>query len=160
MIYDTNKNILLNSTPKSINLNGTIITGPITDIDLLAEAGYYTVRSDEPKQQENSIEDISQRKVFLNKPYVDITRVWIDIVPEVISARQIRLWLIDNNIELDSIEAVIEGIEDKNLRERTFIEWEYSPYIRRNHPLLEILGEALGLNAKQVDDAFIQANNL
>jgi hypothetical protein len=164
MIYDSKKNILLNNPPNSLVLdNGVLITGPINDIDLLADAGYYTVRNDEPTQPENTFEDVSQRNVVLDKPYVDVTRVWVEIdptVPETISARQIRLWLIDNNISLTSVETAINGIVDEKLREKTLVEWEYAPYIERNHPLIEALAASLGLTSEQVDQGFIQASVL
>jgi hypothetical protein len=164
MIYDTNKNTFLNEPPKSVVLsNGVLVSGPINDIDLLADAGYYTVRNDEPNQPENTFEDVSQRNVVLDKPYVDVFRVWVEItpaVPETISARQIRLWLIDNNISLTSVETAINGIVDEKLREKTLVEWEYAPYIERNHPLLNTLGEVLGLSSEQIDTAFVAASQL
>jgi hypothetical protein len=164
MIYDINKNVFLNNAPNNIVLNnGVLVTGPINDINLLAEAGYYTVRNDEPVQPENTFEDVSQRTVVLDKPYVDVTRVWVEItptVPENVSARQIRLWLIDNNISLTSVETAINGIVDEKLREKTLVEWEYAPYIERNHPLIEALASSLGLTSEQIDQGFIQASVL
>jgi hypothetical protein len=162
MFYKDN-NILLNG-PSSVTLsNGTLVTGPITDINILADAGYLTVRNDEPTQPENTMEDLSQRVVNVDGNYVDITRVWVVIpvsVPETISARQIRLWLIGNNISLASVEAVINSIEDVQLRERTLVEWEYAPYIERNHPLLEALASSLGLTNEQIDQGFIDGSQL
>jgi hypothetical protein len=164
MYYNTNSETLVNSYPKTLTLsNGTIITGDNFDSNILTNAGYLTVRSDTPTQPENSIEDISQRVVNVDENYVDITRVWVVIptsVPETISARQIRLWLIDNNISLASVEAVINSIEDVQLRERTLVEWEYAPYIERSHPLLEALASNLGLTNEQIDQGFIAASQL
>lgn len=162
MFYKDN-NLLLNA-PSSVTLsNGTLVTGPITDINILADAGYLTVRTDEPTRPENTIEDVSQRIVSVDGNYVDITRVWVVVpvsVPETISARQIRLWLIDNNISLASVKAVINSIEDVQLRERTLVEWEYAPYIERNHPLLEALASNLGLTNQQIDQGFIDGSQL
>jgi hypothetical protein len=164
MIYDINKSVFLNSAPNNIVLNnGVLITGPISDINVLADAGYYTVRNDEPVQPENTFEDVSQRNVVLDKPYVDVSRVWVEIeptVPENVSARQIRLWLIDNNISLTSVENAINGIVDEKLREKTLVEWEYAPYIERNHPLIEALANSLGLTSEQIDQGFIEASIL
>lgn len=162
MFYKDNN--LLFSAPSSVTLsNGTLVTGPITDINILADAGYLTVRSDTPPSPENSIEDESQRIVNIDGNYVDVIRTWIPlpiIVPETISARQIRLWLIGNNISLASVEAVINSIEDVQLRERTLVEWEYAPYIERNHPLLEALASNLGLTNQQIDQGFIDGSQL
>jgi hypothetical protein len=162
MFYKDN-NILLN-VPSSVTLsNGTLVTGPITDINILADAGYLTVRTDEPTQPENTMEDVSQRVVNVDGNYVDITRVWVVVpvsVPETISARQIRLWLIENNISLTSVETTINGIVDEKLREKTLVEWEYAPYIERSHPLLEALASNLGLTNEQIDQGFIDGSQL
>ena len=164
MYYDINNQILINTLPNSITLsNGTVITGPINDAIILADAGYLTVRSDSPEQPENTTEDASQRVVNIDGNVVDIIRTWIPIVvptPETISARQIRLWLIENNISLSSVETAINGIVDEKLREKTLVEWEYAPYIERNHHLLETLASVLGLTNAQIDAGFIQASQL
>jgi len=164
MYYNTNNQTLTSSIPNIIKLsNGTIISGPMNDPAVLADAGYLTVRSDTPDQPENTIEDVSQRVVNIDGNFVDIVRTWIPITivsPETISARQIRLWLIDNNISLSSVENAINGIVDEKLREKTLVEWEYAPYVERNHPLLNTLGEVLGLSSEQIDAAFLAASQL
>lgn len=81
-------------------------------------------------------------------------------VPESISARQIRLWLINNGIQLIQVEQAIDNIEDQLIRETTKIEWEYAPYVERSHPWVEQLGSILGLNPSQIDSAFIEASKL
>jgi hypothetical protein len=164
MYYNIHNQQVINSPPSSITLqNGTVITGDNLDISILAEGGYYTVRSDSPPQPDNTVENISQRVVDLDKPYVDIIRTWITapiIVPENISARQVRLWLIDNNIDLNNVVNIINTIEDPILRQKTQVEWEYAPYIERYHPLIDTLGAALGLTSEQIDQGFIIASQL
>jgi hypothetical protein len=78
-------------------------------------------------------------------------------VPESVSARQIRLWLINNGIQLTQVENAINSIEDPITRETIKVEWEYAPYVERNHPMLAPLAQALGLTENQVDTAFIEA---
>jgi hypothetical protein len=154
MYYNINNQQLVDSLPTSITLdNGTIITGENLDNSILAEGGYYFVRSDNPPQPENTVEDVSQRVVNINKP-IPI------VVPESISARQVRLWLIDNDISLTSVEAAIDTIVNEKLREKTRVEWEYAPYIERNHPLIESLGQYLGLSPEQIDQGFVIASQL
>jgi hypothetical protein len=164
MYYNTNNQTITNNIPKSIRLsNGTLITGNINDPTILADAGYLTVRSDTPDQPENTIEDVSSRVVNVDGNFVDIVRTWMPtpvIAPQTISARQIRLWLIDNNISLTSVENAINGIVDEKLREKTLVEWEFAPYVERGHPLLDTLGEALGLTSEQIDAAFMAASQL
>lgn len=78
--------------------------------------------------------------------------------PQTITATQVRLWLIDNNINLDDIVIAINSIQDPLLKQKTLIQWEYAPYIERNHPLIETIGSMLGLNSEQIDNAFLQAS--
>jgi hypothetical protein len=80
------------------------------------------------------------------------------VVPATISARQIRLWLINNGYSLANVEAAINSISDQAIRDSTLVEWEYAPYIERSHPMLIPLASALGLTEQQVDQAFIEAN--
>jgi hypothetical protein len=77
-------------------------------------------------------------------------------IPESISARQIRLWLINNGVQLAQVESAIDTIEDLILRETTKVEWEYAPYIERNHPMLVPLAQILGLSSSDIDRAFIE----
>lgn len=164
MYYNINNQTLVNDYPKRLVLsNGTVITGENFEINILSNAGYLTVRNDTPAQPENSMEDVSQRVVNIDGDYVDVIRTWIPlpvIVPETISARQVRLWLIDNDISLTSVEAAIDTIINEKLREKTRVEWEYAPYIERNHPLIESLSQYLGLTSEQIDQGFIQASQL
>ena len=81
-------------------------------------------------------------------------------VPESVSARQVRLWLINNGIQLSQVEDAINNIEDPITRETVKVEWEYAPYVERNHPMLVPLAQALGLTEQQINIAFIQANNI
>lgn len=84
----------------------------------------------------------------------------VPVVPDNISARQIRLWLVSHNISLSTIENTINSIEDATQREVVKIEWEYAPYVERNHPWLVILATQLNLTPEQVDSAFIEASQL
>jgi hypothetical protein len=78
-------------------------------------------------------------------------------VPQSISARQIRLWLISNGISLSQIDTLINNIQDQTQREYTKVEWEYAPYVERNHPMVAIFASALNLSSEDVDNAFIEA---
>lgn len=164
MYYNIHNQQIVNSHPSTLTLsNGTVITGESFDVVVLADAGYYTVRNDTPQQPENTTEDVGARVVNLDKPYADIVRTWIPIpiaVPATISARQVRLWLLNNNISLNQVDAAINTINDELLREKTRVEWEYAPYIERNHPLINSLAQHLGLTSEQIDQGFIDASQL
>ena len=81
-------------------------------------------------------------------------------VPANVSARQIRLWLINHGISLTQIENAIQQIQDDLVRQTVQIEWEYAPYIERNHPWLIPLAQSLGLDEEQVDQAFREASQI
>jgi hypothetical protein len=78
-------------------------------------------------------------------------------VPESVSARQIRLWLVRNGVPLTSVDAAIDSIPDQLQRDSVRVEWDYAPYVERSHPMLVPLAAALGLTEQQVDQAFTEA---
>lgn len=82
----------------------------------------------------------------------------LSAAPKSISARQIRLWLIQHNFQLSQVETAIGSIEDTLVRETVRVEWEYAPYIERSHPWLVPLAQSLGLSEEQVDQAFREAS--
>lgn len=137
----------------------------IADFETKKACGILPVKNDSPTQPENSYEDMSQRNIIVEEDGVVVTRVWIStppnsFVPLSISARQVRLWLIDNDISLTSVEAAIDTIVNEKLREKTRVEWEFAPYIERSHPLIETIGEFLGLTSEQIDQGFLVASQL
>ena len=80
------------------------------------------------------------------------------VVPgERISARQARLWLIHNGVDLNMINSVIDSIEDPVLRESIRTEWEYATYVERSYPWLVQLCGVLGLSEEDLDRAFQEA---
>ena len=81
-------------------------------------------------------------------------------VPDTVSARQIRLWLLQNGISLQMVTDAILAIADPVLRDSVSIEWEYAPYIERNHPMLVPLAQSLGLTEADIDRAFTEAYTL
>lgn len=81
-------------------------------------------------------------------------------VPQTITATQIRLWLFRRGIGLANVQAAIDSIQDPQTRGETQIQWEYAPYVERSHPLINALGESLGLTGSQIDEAFIEASRL
>lgn len=78
-------------------------------------------------------------------------------IPQSVTARQIRLWLVSHGVSLAAVDAAIDAITDATQREMVRVEWEYAPYVERSHPMLVPLASALGLTAAQVDAAFGEA---
>jgi hypothetical protein len=81
-------------------------------------------------------------------------------VPESVSARQIRLWLVRQGISLAAVDAAIDAIPEQLQRDSVRVEWDYAPYVERSHPMLVPLAAALGLSEMQVDQAFIEASGI
>ncbi|NDE17398.1 hypothetical protein EBZ80_20950, partial [bacterium] len=71
-------------------------------------------------------------------------------------ATQIRLWLLGRGISL----AVVDAAVANSGNEAAMIQWEYSPYIERSHPLVEAIAASLGMAPVDVDAAFIEASSL
>ena len=165
MFYNINTQELVASCPLDGYLpDGSLVQGlNIVDTATQKLCGILPVISDIPTQPENTIEDISQRDISILEDGVYVTRSWIPsplIVPPTISARQVRLWLLDNGVSLAQVEAAIDTISEPLLRDKTRVEWEYAPYIERSHPLIESLSQLLGLSPTQVDYGFVVASQL
>jgi len=82
------------------------------------------------------------------------------VIPESVTARQIRLWLVQHGYSLATVEAAIEAIPDPLQRDIVRIEWEYAPYVERSHPMVMPIAAGLGMTAEDVDQAFIEGNQL
>lgn len=81
-------------------------------------------------------------------------------VPEQVTARQARLWLIRHGITLAQVDAVIAAIPDAMTRQTVQIDWEYATEVRRASPFVEQLGQALGLDDAALDVAFREAASI
>lgn len=165
MFYNTRTHELINTLPPNGYFeNGTLVQGlDLADFETQKLCGILPVKSDSPIQPENTVEDVSQRVVTVEDDGAVITRVWttpLPIVPPSVSPRQIRLWLVINNISLTYIDSAIDNIQDPLLKEKTKIEWEFSPYVERHHPMISTIGNAVGLSDTQIDQAFIEASVL
>jgi hypothetical protein len=73
------------------------------------------------------------------------------VVPKSITPRQCRLILLQQDL-LASVEAMIAQQD-----EATRITWEFASEFKRDDPLLNQLGVALGLTQQQIDEFFIAA---
>jgi len=81
------------------------------------------------------------------------------VVPDTITAAQIRKWLRRHDITvqqvLDAIAALPPGV-----REDTLDEWEYEPTISRASSMLAQLAASFGMDSAAIDAAFIEASTL
>lgn len=65
-----------------------------------------------------------------------------------VTSRQIRLALLQSNISMDLISEALSG------NPGPVIEWEYSQYIERSHPLVSQVGQMLGLSEDEINNLF------
>jgi len=79
-------------------------------------------------------------------------------VPAEVTMRQARLALLSIG-KLDQVAAVIESLEGAE-RDAARIEWEFSSVVGRSHPLVAMLGQALGLDGEALDQLFVTAAGL
>ncbi|MDK1377086.1 MULTISPECIES: hypothetical protein [unclassified Sinorhizobium] len=77
-----------------------------------------------------------------------------------LTARQLRLGLINNGFTLAQVGAVIEAMPDGPDKETARIEWEFATNFNRMHPLIASVGSALGLTDIQIDTMWTAAVNL
>lgn len=130
----------------------------IKDLDPLLVEGWIENNNPKINQWELLPQQPSAGHIWQNGSW--ILPDSISIIPESISARQIRLWLIRHGIALSAVDDAINSIPDQTIRESVRVEWEYAPYIERNHPMLQPLAANLGLLSTDIDNAFIEAQNI
>ena len=78
--------------------------------------------------------------------------------PSVVTMRQARLAMLDAGI-LTSVSDALAAMTGP-AGEAARIEWEYSPTLKRDHPLVASLSAALGLTSAQLDGLFTVAAGL
>jgi hypothetical protein len=85
MYYNNNDKILIRKLPKNLlKPDGSLLINfDQENVDILSDYGFYTVRNDNNEPPTiNSKEIIKNRIITLDKPYVDIARVWLDTSEE------------------------------------------------------------------------------
>jgi hypothetical protein len=138
----------------------------IKDEEYLKNIGWYKIIKNEINYDDSCERIISYNYIFENNNVYEIPVlerfepvIQALSIPQQISATQVRLWLVKNNIPLSSIDHAISSIEDELTRSELLIIWEYAPYIERSNPFIDNLGSLLGLSKDQIDQAFIESAN-
>lgn len=75
-------------------------------------------------------------------------------VPQIVSARQARLALLQANL-LSTVTASVSSMPQE-----VQITWEYATEWQRSDPYIISIGTSLGLSSAQIDQLFIAASNL
>jgi hypothetical protein len=77
-----------------------------------------------------------------------------------LTARQLRLGLVNNGYSMSQVSAVIEAMPEGADKETARIEWEYATTFERPHTLIATVGTALGISEEQIDTMWEAAANL
>lgn len=78
-------------------------------------------------------------------------------VPDTVTRRQLRLWLVRRGIAPSAVEAAIAAMPEPQRTEAT-IEWQDATQYERTNPLLvQLAGAVLGLSGEALDAALDQA---
>ena len=97
---------------------------------------------------------------FPVQPYTPPTQEEIRASMAPLSARQLRLGLINNGLTLAQVTDAIEAMPAGPEKDAARIEWEYATTYNRTHPLIASVGGALGLTDEQIDTMWTAAKSL
>lgn len=82
------------------------------------------------------------------------------IVPNAVSQMRLRKALILAGISISSINDAIAAIADDTQRELIYTMWEYAVVFERSDATLNQMATALGISQNQLDQLFVNAQNL
>lgn len=80
----------------------------------------------------------------------------VSSVPEAVSRRQLKEWLIRAEL-IDTVEAIIGGIQDATEKRIAQNWWTESIEFRRDHPLVAAIAQQIGKSSAEVDAIFQEA---
>ena len=81
------------------------------------------------------------------------------IVPSIITARQLRLQLVLNGFNLNTIDFIIDSLPEPN-KSIAKVSWEYATTFEREHQMLGLIAQQLGTTETELDTIFINAEKL
>lgn len=93
-------------------------------------------------------------------PYVPPTTEEVRAAMPSLTARQLRLGLLNAGISPSTVTATIGGMPAGPEKDKAQIEWEYATTFNRTHPLIANVGGALGLTDNEIDGMWLGAINL
>lgn len=74
-----------------------------------------------------------------------------------ISARQLRLGMLNNGIPPSHVDSAIVSMPDGAAKEAALIEWEYATTFTREHPLIMTIAAAFNLSDEHLDQLWTSA---
>jgi hypothetical protein len=99
---------------------------------------------------------------FPIEPYVHVEPAIEEIRAQMptLTARQLRLGLVNNGYSMSQVSAVIDAMPEGADKETARIEWEYASAFERTHPLIGRVGAALAISEEQIDTMWTAAASL
>lgn len=94
------------------------------------------------------------------EPYVPPTEEHVRSSMPSLTARQLRLALVDCGLSLSQVPKAIGTLSTGIDRDRAQIEWEYATTYSRTHPLIAAIGAYFELPDKQIDELWMAAGGL
>lgn len=76
-----------------------------------------------------------------------------------LTARQLRLGLVRNNISLSVVQTAINALPTQSIRDEAQIYWEYSTQVNWDHPMTQTLMALVGLNANTAASMWLTAKD-
>ena len=112
------------------------------------------------EQLEGLIAELAEsEKTYLRNEFLGLPHTPVEASAEIVYPRQIRLALLGQGITAQMIEAAIDAMPEPQ-RSMALIEWEYTAYFERSHPLIPAVGAALGLSEEGIDQLWAYASTL
>jgi hypothetical protein len=97
---------------------------------------------------------------FPIQPYIPATADEIRASMPSLTARQLRLGLLNAGISPSQVTAAIDAIPAGLDKDKAQIEWGYATTLSRSHHLIETIGSVLGLVDEQIDAMWMAALDL
>ena len=99
-------------------------------------------------------------KAFWNgSEWIEIIEEPTIVVPSIITARQLRLQLVLNGFDLNTIDLIIDSLPEPN-KSIAKVSWEYATTFEREHQMLSLIAQQIGITETELDTIFINAEKL
>ncbi|MBP1882378.1 hypothetical protein [Sinorhizobium mexicanum] len=149
-------NISLNSVvavAATTEENVLVVHCNITDIEGQTYDTSYCSRPDDPYGLNPAVRAwLATNPSFPIQPFAPPTAAEIRAGMPALTARQLRIGLVNNGFAPARVDAVIETMPEGPEKETARIEWEYATTFVRGHPFISVVGGALGLSEAQIDE--------
>jgi hypothetical protein len=103
---------------------------------------------------------LEENPKFPIQPYTPPTPEELREAVPSLTARQLRLGLVNKGITPSQVVAALELLPSGRAKDTALIEWEYATTFQRTHALVALIGAVLGLTGEQIDKMWNSALSL